>query len=113
MPPDDLSHLPVEVAGRIRENLSRLHRRLAGIPRAELEARYSFLAIMADCAVDVAFLVHLQAMETARLPLAVQRAETAAGRLEREERRLRRARIAAWVAVGVAVGSAVLSLVRG
>jgi hypothetical protein len=68
---------------------------------------------MADCAVDVAFLVHLQALDTARLAVAVARAEVAATRLEREERRLRRARVAAWVAVGVAVAASLLSLVRG
>jgi hypothetical protein len=113
-PPDDLSHLDAEypeVAGRIRENLSRLHQRLNRIPWRLLEKRAPLIESIAAVAVDVGFLVHLQALQTARLAVAVQRAESAAGRLEREERRLRRARVAAWVAVGVAVGVAILEVV--
>jgi hypothetical protein len=90
-----------------------LYRRLEGIPRAELERRYSFLATLADCAVDVGLLVHLHALYTARLSTAVQRAEVAATEMEHEVRRMRRARVAAWVAVGVAVAASLLSLVRG
>jgi len=112
-PDDDLSHLPREVAGRIRGNLTTLYLRLAAMPRRRWEQRYSFMSILADCAVDVGFLVHLQALETARLATAVQRAESAASNLETEARRLRRARMAAWVAAGIALGTALLSLVRG
>ena len=115
-PPDDLSHLDREypgVAGRIRANLAILHQRLNRIPWRALERRLPLIESIAAVAVDVGFLVHLQALQTARLSLAVQRAETAAGRLEHDARRLQRARIAAWVAVGVAVAASLLSLVRG
>lgn len=91
-PDDDLSHLPPEVAGRIRENLAFLHHHLDAIPWRTLERRLPLVDAIAAVSVDVAFLVHIQAHEI---------------------RRVQRARRAAWVVVAVALAASLLSLVRG
>lgn len=81
--PDNLSHLPAEVAGRIRAHLARLHRQLDSRDWDEVESPYPELGTVLQLAVDVAFLAQLQVGEIARL---------------------RRARLACYVAAGVVVG---------